>query len=249
MFETSSIQAHSFVMERRYGTLTLSLALHVIAALALVILAFQAVAFPNNAPRELPVFMPSPQVTLPVQKGRPDVRRPSATVAAVANRSPAQQTAPPAIPNSVTPLPPSGSTDTAGDPSARPGIVGDGPIGDPNGVPHGIPMTSATPLPEPAIPTGPMVVSGDVKAPVAINRIQPRYPQIALNNHIGGTVTVRCIIDKSGRVRDAEVVNTTFGAFNQPAVDAVLQWTFVPGSFHGHAVDTIFELTVNYAPR
>ncbi len=248
MFETSSIQAQSIVMERRYGTLTVSLAIHVIAALALLILAFQAVAFPNNAPRELPVFHPSPQVTLPVQKGRPDVQRPSATVAAVPNRSPAQQTAPQAIPNSVTPLPIPGGSDIAGDPNAGPDDRGEG-LGDRNGVPGGLPVANAVPVPLSAIPKGPVPVSGDVKAPVAITRVQPRYPQIAIQNRIGGVVKLRCIIDRSGRIRDAEVIFSSFGALNQPALDAVQQWTFVPGSLYGQAIDTIFELTVNFTPR
>jgi outer membrane biosynthesis protein TonB len=34
--------------------------------------------------------------------------------------------------------------------------------------------------------------------------------------------------------------------FNQSAVEAVQQWQFAPGSLHGTAIDTIFDLTVTF---
>ena len=58
---------------------------------------------------------------------------------------------------------------------------------------------------------------------------------------MNGTVIVECIIDKTGRVREAQVLSSTSPLFNQSAVDAVQQWQFAPGSLHGHAIDTIFE--------
>jgi TonB family protein len=59
-------------------------------------------------------------------------------------------------------------------------------------------------------------------------------------------VVVECIIDKTGRVRESHVVSSTSPLFNQSAVDAVQQWQFAPGSLHGNAVDTIFDLTVTF---
>jgi TonB family protein len=57
---------------------------------------------------------------------------------------------------------------------------------------------------------------------------------------------LQCVIDKSGRIRDVHVVNSTFSAFEQPAIDAVQQWLFAPGTLKGEPVDTIFELTVKF---
>jgi hypothetical protein len=42
------------------------------------------------------------------------------------------------------------------------------------------------------------------------------------------------------------VATSSFGAFEQPAIDAVRQWVFAPGTLNGQAVDTIFELTVRF---
>ncbi len=63
---------------------------------------------------------------------------------------------------------------------------------------------------------------------------------------MNGTVVLQCVIDKAGHIRDVRVVTSTFGAFEQPAIDAVQQWLFAPGTLNGQAVDTIFELTVRF---
>ncbi|MEO8036491.1 MAG: energy transducer TonB, partial [Acidobacteriota bacterium] len=96
---------------------------------------------------------------------------------------------------------------------------------------------------------GPLLVQGEVKAPVVIHRVQPEFPEIARRAHKGGVVRVLCIIDKTGAVVNARVVSSTFAAFDQPALDAVQQWRFVPGSLRGHSVDTFFELTVTFSLR
>jgi protein TonB len=92
----------------------------------------------------------------------------------------------------------------------------------------------------------PLPVGGDVKAPVVIRRVQPVYPKLAITARMNGTVIVECIIDKSGRVREAHVVRSTSTMFDQSALEAVQQWQFAPGSLHGNAVDTIFDLTVTF---
>jgi outer membrane biosynthesis protein TonB len=41
-------------------------------------------------------------------------------------------------------------------------------------------------------------------------------------------------------------VISTSPLFNQSALEAVQQWQFAPGSLHGNAIDTIFDLTVAF---
>ena len=120
----------------------------------------------------------------------------------------------------------------------------------PQGVPWGVkdsigdgpPITNAAP-PDTDVP---LPVSGDVKAPVVMHRVTPPYPRAALAARMNGQVIVECIIDKTGRVRDARVVRSSSTLFEQAAIDAVLQWQFAPGSLHGKAIDTIFDLTVTF---
>ena len=110
--------------------------------------------------------------------------------------------------------------------------------------PPGVPWGNVNPA-----PTAPLPVISDVKAPVVIRRVTPEYPRIALQARKNGWVIVECIIDKSGHIREARIVGSNFGAFEQPALDAVQQWLFAPGTLHGEPVDTIFDLTVKFEVR
>jgi len=82
-----------------------------------------------------------------------------------------------------------------------------------------------------------------------IRRVEPLYPRAMLLGHINGVVVLQCIIDKSGHVRDVRVESSSFAAFEQPAIDAVQQWVFMPGTLRGQPVDVIFELTVRFQVR
>jgi len=155
-------------------------------------------------------------------------------------------TAPNSVPDHTEPA--QSATTPTGDASATSNDTGsDQPQGVPWGVPHGVgvdgPAATATLAAEPDVP---LRVIGDVKAPVVIRRVQPAYPKIAIQARMNGSVIVECIIDKTGRVREAHVLRSTSTMFDQSALDAVQQWQFAPGSLHGSAVDTIFDLTVTF---
>jgi protein TonB len=60
------------------------------------------------------------------------------------------------------------------------------------------------------------------------------------------TVVVRCIIDRNGHVRDAEVIVPAMPPFNAEVLKAVAQWRFTPGMLNGQPVDTYMNLTVRF---
>jgi protein TonB len=66
------------------------------------------------------------------------------------------------------------------------------------------------------------------KEPVAIKKIQPVYPEIARRAGVEGTVWMKVWVDKEGKVRKAEVLKSDADIFNQPAVEAAMQWVFTP---------------------
>lgn len=82
-----------------------------------------------------------------------------------------------------------------------------------------------------------------------LRRVEPQFPRVAIVAHMSGIVVLRCIIGSEGEIRDAEVVSSSFGAFDAPALEALRQWKFAPGSLHGKPVDTWFELTIRFTPR
>jgi protein TonB len=246
MFETSVVHPE-VVAEKRVGLLTASFAFHAFVVVGIVANGIRTIEFPTNAPREyaIPTFALPPQV--PPALGVPNGgRKQSTPPAPVKPTTPAANLAPSTLPDHTEPA--TSATTSTGDTTATGNDVGsDQPNGQPWGDPHGVgdggPPSTATVAPEPDLP---MRVIGDVKPPVVIRRVQPFYPKTALAIRLNGTVIVECIIDKTGRVRESHVVRSTSALFDQSALDAVQQWQFAPGSLHGQAVDTIFDLTVTF---
>jgi protein TonB len=246
MFETSVVHAE-VVAEKRVGLLTASFAFHAFVVVGIVANGIRTIEFPTNAPREyaIPTFALPPQV--PPALGVPNGgHKQSTPPAPVKPATPAANMAPSTLPDHTEPV--SSTATSTGDATATgndsgsdqpPGVPG----GDPNGAGVDGPLSTATVAAERDVP---MRVIGDVKPPVVIRRVQPGYPKTALAIHLNGSVIVECIIDKNGRVREAHVVRSTSPLFDQSALDAVQQWQFAPGSLHGQAVDTIFDLTVTF---
>jgi len=89
-------------------------------------------------------------------------------------------------------------------------------------------------------------VGGDVKAPVAITRIEPQYTELARKARIEGIVIIEAIIDRNGNVTDARVLKPLPLGLDQSALEAVKRWKFTPGTLNGQPVPVIYNLTVNF---
>ncbi|HEY8130302.1 MAG TPA: TonB family protein [Thermoanaerobaculia bacterium] len=226
MFETAVVQARSG--DRRFGFLSLSVAVHTAAVAAVIAASVASTTLPIEAPKQMmPVYL-----AIPPALGTPDpAPRPKPSPVTTAAAPPLIITAPSTIPVTLTP-----ATEVTGT------GTGDTTVGVPWGSDTGM-GTDVPPAPDAA---GPLVIKGDIKAPMIIRRVEPLYPRLALQARMNGTVVLQCVIDKAGHIRDVRVVTSTFGAFEQPAIDAVQQWLFAPGTLNGQAVDTIFELTVRF---
>jgi TonB family protein len=244
MFETSVVQARAKTADRR-ALLTVSLAAHAAVIAGIVALSVGTVTLPRNAPNQfyvpiIPTFPPllgdgglfkKPAATQPQQQ----VKRVATSPAVVA---------PTVVPNQVTPLPAAADVGPASDAPTGPATgnttSGPGvPWGNEKGIDDDAPPTNVAP---PKIYT----VGDGIKPPVVIRRVTPLYPQVAVHMHLNGFAIVECIIDQSGRIRDAHVVKSSFGAFEQPALDAVQQWQFSPGTLNGRPVDVVFDLKVTF---
>jgi len=66
------------------------------------------------------------------------------------------------------------------------------------------------------------------KTPVPVKQVPPEYPEIAKRAGVQGTVWVKCLVDKEGKVRKAVVMKSDADIFNEPAIAAALQWVFTP---------------------
>ena len=238
MFETAVVRTRA--AERRYSWLTLSLAAHTAAVAAVLAASVATVRLPDQAPRLMVSFIPISDPPPPALGTPNPTPAPPRAVAATAPRvpvAPIPMTAPTVIPDTITPAPDEPSDDLPAT------------VGVPNGLKIGV-GTQASPSSSVAPDaTEPLPIGNGVKSPVVLHRVEPIYPPLAIRAHVSGSVVLECIIDKSGRIRDVRVESSTFGAFEQPAIDAVRQWLFAPGTLNGQAVDTIFQLTVKFQVR
>jgi TonB family protein len=244
MFETSVIHAE-VVAEKRFGLLSVSFAGHILIVISILAAGIRTIEFPRQPPPEYLFPIITPPVSIPPALGTPNGGHKQATPPVpVKTTVPVANLAPNTLPDHTEPVTPStttGDTTTTGGPAGSDQTKGV-PWGDKNGIGDGPPVANIVPV----TPDVPLRIVGDVKAPVVIRRVTPPYPKPAIAIHLNGSVIVECIIDKSGHVRDAKVLRSSSPLFNQSAIDAVLQWQFIPGSLHGSAVDTIFDLTVTF---
>lgn len=252
MFETSVIHGQPRVAAGRLSLLTISIIAHSAVIIGAIAVSIASVDFPLSAPDELalaPMFLP---VLVPPPLGNPNggaVRPPEPARPAVPPPQPQsnQITAPVAVPDKV-PLadaPSSGESSNTGNPNATvPGPIGvpwgkEGSVGDLNTLTD---IVSAQPIEDK------IYEASEVKAPVALFRPAPPYPQMLVKTRMTATVVVRCVIDKNGHVRDPQViVPASMSPFNDAVVATVQRWRYTPGSLGGRAVDSYLNLTVKFA--
>jgi protein TonB len=91
--------------------------------------------------------------------------------------------------------------------------------------------------------TGPVMDYDAPPKPVKITR--PQYPQEAFVKKIEGTVLVEILIDSSGRVVRARVLQSV-PMLDAAAIQTVYQWIFQPAVKHGRPVATIAQAPVSF---
>jgi protein TonB len=104
-------------------------------------------------------------------------------------------------------------------------------------VPNEVVLPPPTASPQTAAAKTPAVKEGDLvpldqvdSPPTVIKRIEPRYPPLALNMGLGGTVTVNTLISETGDVVRTEILQGIKGGygFERAAESAIRQWKFNP---------------------
>ncbi|HEY6139048.1 MAG TPA: energy transducer TonB [Thermoanaerobaculia bacterium] len=252
MFETSVVQGRAKAAARRPILLTVSITAHAAVVTAVVATSLATVSLPKRAPNQLtiPVFDHLPpmegnggqqqqQKKIPAVTPPQTVKRETAPPA-----TPATPATPQVVPDHLVPMQ-TADSGPAGDPGPATGSDTPGTPGVPWGKPGGLDIDgppAKADVAEPKIYT----VTGDVKAPKVLRRVTPPYPEVARRIRMNGTVILECIIDQSGRVRDAKVLQSSFAAFEQPALDAIRQWEFAPGTLNGQPVNVQFNLTISF---
>ncbi len=136
---------------------------------------------------------------------------------------------------------------TGGVAGGVPGGVAGGSMGGViGGIIGGVSTGPIAPLaPKEKGPKVPIRVGGRVKEPRLISRIEPRYPPLALQTHLQGTVIVDAIIDEHGDVTEVKVVSGP-PLLIPSALEAVRHWKYQPTFLNDEPIPVQLNVVVQF---
>lgn len=97
--------------------------------------------------------------------------------------------------------------------------------------------------------TNDVVMTSDLvdSPPKPLKRTAAEYPRRARAKDIEGYVVVSLLIDKTGRVKEAKVIEAEpAGIFDDSAIQTVKGWLFEPARYKGNVVDSWANQTIRY---
>lgn len=152
-------------------------------------------------------------------------------------------------PNSIPPtiaIRDSAPISTLGEPIG-PGILG---IPPGVGIDGGFTPPAAQPQPvppevRPAISGHPRKVSEPVQAAMLIHRVEPLYPQLAVQLRREGRVELHAVISTDGAIQSLEVISGD-PLLIRSALAAVREWRYRPTILNGQPVEVDTHITVIY---
>jgi protein TonB len=88
-------------------------------------------------------------------------------------------------------------------------------------------------------------VGGQIKPPALVYRVQPVYPDFAVQAHIEGTVILEAIVDEEGKVDSVRVLRSV-GVLDRAAIAAVEQWRYSPLLLNGRRERFVLTVTLSF---
>jgi protein TonB len=89
---------------------------------------------------------------------------------------------------------------------------------------------------------------GNITAKMLKYKVQPEYPQEAIEERIEGTVRLHAVIGRDGSVAQLELVSG-HPALASSAMDAVRQWKYRPTLLNGEPVEVDTTIDVIFSLR
>jgi len=239
MFEDSLFDSGARRRPRRTWTQLVSFAIEVVAISVLVVLPLiYTQALPKQMWGNIVEAPPPPAAASPPRQMRrqPQVARTNRDAEDRVFREPS------AIPSTI-------SMSHDSDDSTAPPRMGDFV---PGGIPQGVPSSVLTDIAKSVIPTvvkppatQKLRVSSGVAAGMLIQQVKPRYPALAMQARIQGTVVLQAAIGKDGRVENLRLVSG-HPMLAPAAIEAVKQWRYRPYLLNGEPVDVDTQINVNF---
>ena len=118
-------------------------------------------------------------------------------------------------------------------------VSGSGP-----GVPFSVGNGFVVSVPPPPIAAKPPRVSRMMEGNLVV-RVQPVYPPLARQARVQGTVELRAIINREGKIENLQALNGS-PLLIPAAIDAVRQWRYRPYYLNGEPIEVETMITVNF---
>jgi protein TonB len=100
------------------------------------------------------------------------------------------------------------------------------------------------PLPPPTLSAPPPRVSRMMEGNL-IYRVQPQYPPLARQARVQGTVVLRAMISREGKIENLQV-ESGHPLLVQSAINAVFEWRYRPYYLNNQPVEVETRITVNF---
>jgi protein TonB len=138
------------------------------------------------------------------------------------------------------------------------GVVGGVPGGVPGGVLGGVlssslraeplPAVAPPPPPPPKVvepPAGPVRIGGVVREPRVTKLVPPKYPSLARQARVSGTVVLEAIVTEDGKVAEIKVLSG-HPLLLEAAIECVKQWEYAPTLLNGIPTAVILTAKVHF---
>ena len=124
------------------------------------------------------------------------------------------------------------------------GIGDDAPTGGGNGTGTGTGVPESVPPPERPDPN---VFQNVEKMPVLVEGPPPAYPELARLSQLEGTVIVRALVGRDGKVKETILAKGVNDILDQAAVKATMGYVFVPAMQNGKPVAVWVTIPFRFA--
>ncbi|HKZ32631.1 MAG TPA: energy transducer TonB [Vicinamibacteria bacterium] len=226
---------------RKSATFFISLLLHSLLVVAVAILPLLYYdALPSQEALKAffvqPLEVAPPPPPPPPPSGARAVARPAPRIEM---REPTGFVAPIEVPSEIKP-------EEALDLGVEGGVAGGVEGGVPGGVIGGV--VGGLPSGAPPPPARVVRIGGQIAQPRIIRKVEPVFPDLAVQSRISALVILEAEVDVRGRVRNVKVLRG-HPLFDESAMQAVKQWRYQPLLLNGEPTGFILTVTVNFNLR
>jgi TonB family protein len=93
--------------------------------------------------------------------------------------------------------------------------------------------------------------TGDVRAPVPLRKVDPKYVASAAADGVQGVVRLAAVIRRNGHVDTIQLLRHLDDRLDASAMESLAKWEFEPAARNGTPldVDAVFEIPFRLAPK